>query len=490
MGIQTLAGMAGQALFEALFVFENYPTGSGSRAFGLLALNNVEINDGTHYPVALAAVPGKEILLRLSYDKTILDDEGAIHLLDGLRELICVAPLSALTPIGSIPLYNKIIRSKLIAASQGLTETSYNDKQSLIDLFEKRVTEYSDTDAIVFSKNQNECISMTYAELNKQANKLARTLIGKGIGPEQIVAILLERSPALIVAILAVLKTGAAYMPLDPDYPGPRLRFMIKDSKAKLVISTDTLIKQLTGYELNDNFETHAIQSTELPTTILVDELFIQSIARNDHSNIKMFEYIKTPSPENIAYVIYTSGSTGTPKGVSVTRASQSTIIREHVNKLDIKPKDRYLQMAAPGFDVASAEIGMTLIAGATLVITTENETRLGQGLVDTCNARRVTHFMAVPNVLETIPESFKFDTLKTIVVGGDQSTIKLIKRFSSNHIVINAYGPTETTVAATMSDPLFKTSKDTLINRIIPIGKPLANVQAYLLDAWLEPVP
>jgi non-ribosomal peptide synthetase component F len=352
MGIQTLAGMAGQALFEALFVFENYPTGSGSRAFGLLALNNVEINDGTHYPVALAAVPGKEILLRLSYDKTILDDEGAIRLVESLKELICLTPLSALTPIGSIPLYNKTIRDKLVAASQGLIDTSYNDKQSLIDLFEKQVTEYSDTEAIVFSKNQNESVSITYAELNKQANKLARTLIGKGIGPEQIVALLLERSPALIVAILAVLKTGAAYMPLDPDYPGSRLTFMIRDSKAKLVISTDTLIKQLTGYKLNNIFEIDSVQSTDLPTTFLLDDSLVQSTTSNDHSNIKMFEYIKSPSPENIAYVIYTSGSTGTPKGVSVTRASQSTIIREHVNKLDIKPQDRCLQMAAPGFDV------------------------------------------------------------------------------------------------------------------------------------------
>ncbi|MEV0237960.1 amino acid adenylation domain-containing protein [Nonomuraea sp. NPDC050786] len=294
--------------------------------------------------------------------------------------------------------------------------------------------------------------TLTYAGLNARANRLARHLVRLGAGPEDRVGVELPRSPAAVVAMLAVLKCGAAYLPLDLALPPARRETLIRDAAPLTVIRHD--LPQDDAGPLGS-----------LPDGDLVDE-----------------ERARPLRPAHPAYVIYTSGSTGTPKGVVVPHSAIVNLARDHIRRTRLDGTGRVLHIVAPGFDPAVANVAMALLSGATLILPGPYDRLSGEDLADALCLTAATCLQIPTALLATLPDE-DLPTLRTLIVGGERVSPELVSRFAPGRQMINAYGPTETTVAATACDPLDPA-------RPPSIGRPIDGVRVYVLDGRLRPVP
>ncbi|MFF9052375.1 amino acid adenylation domain-containing protein [Streptomyces erythrochromogenes] len=330
-------------------------------------------------------------------------------------------------------------------------------------MFEKHVVASPDAVALVFGET-----SLTYRELDARANRLARFLVARGVGPETVVGVALRRSPELWTAVLAVLKAGGAYLPMDAAYPAERLRYMAQDSGARLLLA-DTP----TGGEL-----------PELPAPVLLLDAVetARAVAREAAGPLTDADRIRPQRVAQTAYVIYTSGSTGRPKGVAVTHNGLAPLLATHVERLGAGPTSRVLQFASPSFDASVWEMCMGLLSGATFVLADKDALAPGDPLADTIARHGVTHVTLPPPVLAAVPAG-ALASVETLVVAGDATTPELVATWSAGRRMINAYGPTETTVCATMSAPLAGDG------RVPPIGGPITDTGVHVLDDGLRPV-
>jgi amino acid adenylation domain-containing protein len=286
--------------------------------------------------------------------------------------------------------------------------------------------------------------SVAYGELNARANRLAHELIARGIGPEDLVGIALERSIDTIVTLLAVLKAGAAYLPLDPAYPAARLAHMVRDARPTL----QELLPALRDRPVHDP---------------------------SDSERRTLLE------AQHPAYVIYTSGSTGTPKGVVVSHSGIPSMVRAHAIRLRLTPAARVLQFGSLSFDASVWEIAGALVAGATLVLI-RDDARTGDALAATLRTQRVTHATLPPVVLTTLEPGDDLP-LAVLAVAGEACPGSIVERWSGGRTMINGYGLTETTVCATLSEPLSGADAPS-------IGRAIDGTRVYVLNEHLEPAP
>ncbi|MEW1865594.1 amino acid adenylation domain-containing protein [Streptomyces sp. NPDC088194] len=302
--------------------------------------------------------------------------------------------------------------------------------------FAARVAAVPDAVAVVCGGTE-----LTYRQLDVRANRFAHALIARGVGPEQVVAVALPRSVESVVAVLGVLKAGAAYLPVDPAYPRSRIAFMVEDARPAVVVDDVAMVVECSDQPESD------------PRVVLD---------------------VRHP-----AYVIYTSGSTGRPKGVVVSHAGVASLVAGQIERFAVEPDSRVLQFASPSFDASVSEICTALLRGATLVLPPAADplAALTDPRLD------ITHVTVPPSVLAALPDGAV--TVSTLVVAGEACPPELVERWAPGRRMINAYGPTETTVCATMSDPL---SPGTGV--VPPIGRPIANTRVYVLDDRLQPVP
>ncbi|MFD7662155.1 non-ribosomal peptide synthase/polyketide synthase [Streptomyces sp. NPDC059788] len=289
--------------------------------------------------------------------------------------------------------------------------------------------------------------TLTYGELDARANRLAHWLIGQGVGPEQLVGVMLPRSVEMVVAVLGILKAGGAYVPVDPEYPRERREFILGDAAPVLVLDAAALRRDAT-----DGFpDTDPGVRVEL-----------------DHP----------------AYVIYTSGSTGLPKGVVVSLRGVASLAHAQVGRFGVSAGSRVLQFASPSFDAAWWELVMAFSSGATLVVPEEGRL-VGEALLAVLAEQRVSHVTLPPSVLGALPSGAEagLPELRAIALAGEAVPPELIARWAvGGREVVNAYGPTESTVCVSMSGTTDVT--------VAPIGHPVSNTRAYVLDAVLRPVP
>ena len=297
--------------------------------------------------------------------------------------------------------------------------------------------------------------SLAYRELDIKSNQLANYLVEKGIEQDSRVPILLNRSFEMIIAILAIMKCGASYVPIDPSYPMERINYIIEDIDANFLITSFKTPPDFTG------------------TTILLNE-------HSDPINLAP----KTPLPVNtdgeaVSYIIYTSGSTGKPKGVMVQNKAVSSFITNQSSYYGITPEDRILLFSSISFDASVEQIFLALTTGARLVLLPEELLADMHGFTKYVSDKKITHLDVTPGFLENLdPE--KYTTLKRIVVGGDVCPKALFLKWHSKGEFYNVYGPTEATVTATA----FKCSLDQIsLSESLPIGKPLAGTVLYILD-------
>ncbi|HEU4883623.1 MAG TPA: amino acid adenylation domain-containing protein, partial [Longimicrobium sp.] len=392
---------------------------------------------------------------RLSYATDLFERGTAERMLGHLARVLEQVTADADVRLSRLELLGEAERALVLEAGNGAAAELPADRCAH-ELFEAQVERAPDAAALVFADE-----TLSYAELNARANRLAHHLAGLGVGPETRVGICLERGPDLVVAILAVLKAGGAYVPLDPAYPAERLAFMLADSGAPLL---------LTRLPLPEGLTPHAAQVVCLDAD---RERIAAESAENPYRPV---------SPDHLAYVIYTSGSTGTPKGVMVPHRGVPNLAYAQALRFGIDRSSRVLQFASFSFDAAVAEVFDTLLAGATLVMAPRDALLPGEGLLETLRRGRVTVATLPPSVLAVLPPE-DLPELRTIVSAGEAVDAATVERWSAGRAFVNAYGPTEVTVCATAAPCRAD-------GRVPAIGRPLENVRVYVVDAAGGPAP
>ncbi|WP_456439958.1 amino acid adenylation domain-containing protein [Caldithrix abyssi] len=337
------------------------------------------------------------------------------------------------------------------------TERPFPADKTVHALFEELAAKQHEQPAV-----QYEDQILSYDQLNRKANQLARYLKESGLQTDQIVGISLPRSLNVAVAILGILKAGGGFLNIDPAYPRDRIAYMIEDSGLRFVITDQKLAEML------------PLDKTK---AILLDRDGAL-IEKHSEQNLNLPIY-----PDNLAYVIYTSGSTGRPKGTLLGHRGLCNLFQAQQAAFNIRPHSRILQFSSLSFDASVWETVMALLNGATLVFTSQENLVTGQGLHAVLKDQKITAVTLPPSVLAVLPEE-PLPELRTIITAGEKCTSDLVQRWGKGRQFVNAYGPTETTVCASM----YETDPQAPIEP--PIGKPIDNFQLYVVDQHLMPVP
>ncbi|MEH2266226.1 non-ribosomal peptide synthetase [Nostoc sp.] len=337
------------------------------------------------------------------------------------------------------------------------TETNYPHNKTLVDLFEAQVAKNPNNLALVFESQR-----LTYQQLNQKANQLAHYLIQNyQIQPDTLIGICVERSFEMIIGVLGILKAGAAYVPIDPNYPQERIGFMLQDCGTSLLLTQSFLKDKLSLTELK-----HQV--------ICLDEDTLSS-AFTDNPNIQI-------TSNNLAYIIYTSGSTGRPKGVMIEHQAIVNLALAWAKTFQVQPQSRWLQFGSFSFDLSIGEIATALSAGACLYLAHKETLLPSQALVDLLADCKISHFALPPSALSVLPQAILPD-LQAIIVGGEACPAELVTQWGTERCFFNCYGPTESTVIATIASCEQNGKKPS-------IGQPLSNIRIYILDANNQPLP
>ena len=365
--------------------------------------------------------------------------------------------------ISALPILTETERHQLLVEWNDTT-IDYPKDKCIHELFEAQVKKSPDTVAVVFEDEQ-----LTYRELNQRANQLACYLRKLEVGAETLVGLCVERSLEMIVGLLGILKSGGAYVPLDPDYPKERLKFMLADTRASVLLTQQRLIENL------------PMHSARL---VCLD----RDWGEMAHESEKNLEHGATAN--NLAYVIYTSGSTGRPKAVMMSHAAICNHMFWMQMEFPLTETDRVVQKTAYSFDVSAAELFAPLLAGARLVVAQPGKQQDSSYLINLMAQKKVTVLHAVPSLLRLLLEENGIERctrLKHVFCGGEALSLELQECFF-NRLAANLYnlcGPTETCV-----ESIFWTCRRGRDQRTVPIGRPIANTQIYLLDRHQQPVP
>ncbi|MBA2324712.1 MAG: amino acid adenylation domain-containing protein, partial [Pseudonocardiales bacterium] len=406
----------------------------------------------------------------VTYNTDLFDRETIERLAGNLLVLLAGVAAEPAGLVSALPLLSAVERDRL------LMEWNDTDRDvpaaTLAEMFEAQVVRSPNAPAALFESGPFDDVTVeggvvSFAELNARANRLARLLVARGAGPERVVGLALPRSVDIVVAQLAVVKAGAAFVPLDPAYPAERIGFMVADASPVAVLTRG----DVAGLG-------------EIPVLVLDDPAVLSALAAMGDGDLTDADRSAPLLLAHPAYVIYTSGSTGRPKGVVVTHAGLASFSAAEVERYTVAPGDRVLQFSSPSFDASVLELCMSLPVGAALVVPPPGPL-LGEALARVLAQQRVTHALIPPAALATVPveAAAGLALFQTLIVGGEACPAELVARWAPGRRMINSYGPTESTVVATWSDPLTP-------GRVPRIGGPIWNTQVYVLDAALQPVP
>nr|QEO74344.1 condensation domain-containing protein [uncultured bacterium] len=417
------------------------------------------------FEVKLSCVrQGKSLAVELHHNAATCAAENVERLGAQFHTLLQSIADNAAAEVGALEVVGAGERRRLLREFNS-TRRSFDRDRRLHRLFEEQAARTPEAVALIFEGRR-----MSYAELNARANRLAHRLRRLGAGPDVPVGVLMERSPELVVSLLGVLKSGAAYVPLDPTYPASRLSFIMQDVRTPLVLSQKHLASA-----------TPAIGAQ----VVLADDDWEEFVGESEANPAA--EVLE----ENLAYVIYTSGSTGRPKGVMVSHRSICNRLLWMQAEFPLTAEDRVLQKTTFSFDASVWELFLPLITGARLVVARQGGQRDGAYLVETIRREGVTTLQLVPSMLEILlgEEGLKeCRSLRRVFCGGESLPPRLRARFveSLPATLCNLYGPTENAIDATFHVCDARAGGD----KSVPIGRPISNVQVYVLDAKMRPAP
>lgn len=424
-----------------------------------VTLSPLEADSGTaKFDLTLSVMELEEGLRAIfEYNTDLFDRATIARMMAHFQTLLEGIVTDPDQPIVMLPLLTEIERRQLLSEWID-TETPYPYDKCAHELFEAQVKRSPQAEAVIFGDEV-----LSYQELNVRANQLAHYLRKLDVGPETLVGLCVERSLEMIVGLLGVLKAGAAYVPLDPDYPAERLSFVLEDADVRVVLTQNHLMERLDA-------SVH---------TVCLDTDWGQ-IA--DESGRRP---ISGATPDSLAYVIYTSGSTGLPKGTLLQHRGLSNLANAYIDLFELGQGDRVLQFFSLSFDGSVADIFMGLLSGAALCLVPPEARLPGQPLVDFLRLQAVTHAVLTPSVLAMLPRT-ELAAVRWLAVGGEACLPDLVARWAPRRHFFNVYGPTESTVVGTWHQVVESSVQVTNV----PIGRPVPNIRVYILDEALQLVP
>ncbi|MFF2129515.1 amino acid adenylation domain-containing protein [Streptomyces olivochromogenes] len=461
-GIQSWSEVEGGAnLFDSLLVFENYPRDDRTAAEHGLRLRGLEGSEATNYPLNLIVYAIDRLEYTLAYDADLFDaatvERIAGHL-DGLLDGITADPAR---PVAAVPMMPD---SEVRQVVEEWNDTAKElPDAALPALFAARAAQHPDAPALSYGEE-----TLTYRELDERANRLAHLLVARGARPDTAVGLCLERGAHTIVALLAILKAGAAYLPLDPDYPAGRLGYLLKDAGVELVVTREEFRDRLPLTDAHFvDLDADAQEVARQPVTAPAVEV----------------------TPDHLAYIMYTSGSTGTPKGVLTPHRAVVRLVHG-ADFTDVGEGDVVAQFAPLAFDAATYEIWAALLGGARLAVhppTLPSGAEFGRFLKE----ERVTHLWLTAGLFHQLidDEIGAFEGLRQLIAGGDKLSPEHCARVLRAHPglrLTNGYGPTEATTFTATHD----VRPGHPGGAPVPLGTPIGNTRVYVLTDDLRPTP
>jgi amino acid adenylation domain-containing protein/non-ribosomal peptide synthase protein (TIGR01720 family) len=484
----------GLPLFESLLLFESNTLeaslggavpgtdqGDKGEPGGSWAEREVRMVERTSYPLTITAVAGRQLNLRVLYERQRLSGGAVRRLLGHLQTILRSFAAAPERLVGQVGVLSEGERERAIV-EWNQTRTAARFEQCLHSFVEAQVERTPEAVAVEFEGQ-----SLSYEELNRRANRLAHHLSGLGVAPDQIVGVCAERSLELVVGLLGVLKAGGAYLPLDPELPRERVELMVSDAQVRVVLA-QRKFRQV------------------LPAGVAVVLLDGDEVKWADPGGLAASEErdyqqwtgsIQTQNPEvgvgphHLAYVIYTSGSTGRPKGTLTEHRAISNNLLWMQDQWPLTPADRLLQKSPFSFDVSVKEFFWPLLSGARLVVARPGGHRDPGYLKEVIGGRGVTVTHFVPTMLQAFLEeeglAEECRSLRLVMCGAEALTVGLQERFCTRlgALLLHLYGPTEAAIAVTG----WECERDRRRSQV-PLGRPMANVQIYILDQRGEVVP
>ncbi|HEU5383401.1 MAG TPA: amino acid adenylation domain-containing protein [Ktedonobacteraceae bacterium] len=454
--LQTRRDPSYAPLFQVMFALQNV----SSVNLKLSGLNVIPINKTSKtakYDLSLIMSAGKELTGVIEYSTDLFEEETIIRLVAHFQTLLEGIVASPNLPLSDLPLITPEERQQSLV-EWNATAADYPHDTCLAQLFEEQVEQSAQALAVTFGQQK-----LTYRELNERANQLAHYLRHLGVGPEVMVGICVERSLEMVIGLLGILKAGGTYVPLDPAYPKDRLAFILADIQAPVLLTQQQLMQELPPHQarvicLDTDWETIARESVTNPG--------------------------RSAAPQNSAYVIYTSGSTGKPKGVTIPQQALVNFLwcmREH---LALTQQDILLATTSLSFDIAGLELYLPLLVGARVIVASRETAVDGQQLAAMVGASGCTILQMTPTAWRMLVETgWQGDQKLRILCGGEALSQDLARvLLARGKYLVNLYGPTETTIWSALHE--VKHDDD-----LVPLGRPLANTQIYILDTAMQPV-
>lgn len=413
-------------------------------------------NHVSKFDMTLQALEFAEsIAFKLEYSTKLFKKETIQRLIAHFNNILKAITENSTVKLCEIDILSQAEKQKLLIEFNN-TAVVYPKYKTIHRMFEEQVERAPQNVAVIFEKDE-----LTYQELNNLSNNFAMRLIERGVKPGSIVGLVLRRSIQMIVSILGVLKAGGAYLPMDPAQPGERLKYMLDECKASILISESELVSGL-------NFNGILINTEEIELCRSVD--FVENTG-----------ILNTPTDP--AYIVYTSGTTGSPKGVLVGHDGISNTIQWRRNEYQLNEADRVLQLFPYIFDGFLTSLFTPIVSGAAVVLINENDSKNAVAIADIIKTKRITHFIAVPQLFESILELLdakSTESLRLVTLAGDKMNTSIAaksKEINSRLELVNEYGPTEGSVAAT-----FNRNVAAGLEGII--GKPIPNTRIYIVDS------
>lgn len=479
--LKPIRNLSHNPLFQVMFSFHDSPIPDLSLPGLEISLHEPISNFSSKFDLDFLVIPrfeqrvqngsktgAKGITLILEYNSDLFDAATIQRMLEQYQKLLYKIVANPEQHLGELSLLTDAEQKLLVEWNQ--TNREYTEKDCIHLLFAAQVEQ--SPNAVAVQDGQQ----LTYRELNERANQLAHYLQSLGVKPETLVGICIDRSLEMIVGLLGILKAGGAYVPLNPAYPQERLEYILEDTQLSILLTQQRVQQKLPGYT---------------GQTICLDTDWViigQHSTANPISSVQL---------HNLAYIIYTSGSTGKPKGVMIEHRSLINFVMTVTHEYGINASDRILQFASICFDTSIEEIFPCLIVGATLVLRTEQMSHSSDEFWRYCQQCQLT-ILDLPTaywhqlVAELKPQDKRIPpSLRIMIIGGEEAQLEKVKHWhiSTAHLphspeLFNSYGPTEATVVTT----LHRLNSSTAIS--VLIGRPISNVEVYILDKYLQAVP
>ncbi|MDN4111432.1 amino acid adenylation domain-containing protein [Paenibacillus polymyxa] len=454
-----------QELINHIIVFENYPVEEqveqlGEGAASDFVISNAGMIEQTNYDFNLVVMPQEAMKIRFEYNTKIFDREAVERTQGHLIQLLGQVVANPDIRVQELDVLSEQEREQILSV-WGDTAAEYPSEQTIHGLFETQTAHTPEQPALYFEGEQ-----LSYRELNERANRLARTLRSQGVTKDRLVGLMTERSVDMIVGIFGILKAGGAYVPIDPTYPEERIRYMLDDSGAKLLLTQSHLVDKVA-------FDGHMLVLNGA-----------ESVYHEDGSNLEPLS-----GPNDLAYVIYTSGTTGQPKGVMVEHRNVVRLVK-NTNYAQLDADTRILQTGAIVFDASTFEIWGSVLNGGQLVLVSQDV------ILDVLKLKDAVHSYGITTMFLTTPlfnqlsqqDLTLFEGIRELLVGGDVMSVPHMNRVLEAHPslrISNIYGPTENTTFSTVHAIIGVQSES------VPIGRPIHNSTAYVVDhsMRLQPV-